>query len=221
MELEQEFRQGLRLEAHRYKQARGDLKALQSELDSTSSALVESQKESREARGMLAELNNVVREQQSKLLQLRNQHSELSTKHQTLEQQLSQASANESDLTKQVQEQKAHAEDLTHKLAASENVITGLREERKLWSRELAAQGATLAADRGKLEAQVAQFMAEAESARQAEQSLQDTVRIKTKMIDDQADSLRKAKQHLTEKERQLTAFASEAARKEADLQDR
>ena len=38
---------------------------------------------------------------------------------------------------------------------AQESVIEGLREERKLWGKELAHQGATLAQDRGRIEAQL------------------------------------------------------------------
>jgi hypothetical protein len=40
-------------------------------------------------------------------------------------------------------------------------VIDGLREERKLWGKELAHQGASLAQDRGRLEAQLDTFTKE------------------------------------------------------------
>ena len=41
------------------------------------------------------------------------------------------------------------------KLSAQESLVKGLREERKLWSQELASQGASLAQDRGRLESQI------------------------------------------------------------------
>ena len=41
------------------------------------------------------------------------------------------------------------------KLSAQESLAKGLREERKLWSQELASQGASLAQDRGRLESQI------------------------------------------------------------------
>lgn len=44
---------------------------------------------------------------------------------------------------------------MSAKLSAQESVISGLREERKLWGQELALQGATLAQDRGKMEGQI------------------------------------------------------------------
>ncbi len=46
-------------------------------------------------------------------------------------------------------------EQVVARIIGLEGVVRGLREERALWSRELAAQGAGLAADRGKLEAQI------------------------------------------------------------------
>ena len=44
---------------------------------------------------------------------------------------------------------------LSSQLAAQGSVLEGLREERQLWSRELAQQGAELAQDRGRMEAQI------------------------------------------------------------------
>lgn len=44
---------------------------------------------------------------------------------------------------------------MSSKLIAQESIISGLREERKLWGQELAIQGASLAQDRGKMEGQI------------------------------------------------------------------
>ena len=44
---------------------------------------------------------------------------------------------------------------LSAQCSAQESVIEGLREERKLWGKELAHQGAALAQDRGRMEAQL------------------------------------------------------------------
>lgn len=50
-------------------------------------------------------------------------------------------------------------EALVGKVAAMDGVIMRLRDERMLWSRELAAQGASLACDRGQLEARTQVIM--------------------------------------------------------------
>jgi hypothetical protein len=72
------------------------------------------------------------------------------------------------------------------KISGLESVIQGLRQERELWSKELAVQGATLAADHGRLESQIKVLEAEVTSARAAAANTEDSLRIKVKMLDDQ-----------------------------------
>ena len=59
---------------------------------------------------------------------------------------------------------------LSARAAAQESVISGLREERKLWGQELALQGATLAQDRGRMEAQIESLTTEVKSLRTQQQ---------------------------------------------------
>ena len=70
---------------------------------------------------------------------------------------------------------------LLSKVQAQESVIEGLREERQLWGRELAHQGATLAQDRGRLEAQVDALSEEVKSTREQLQREREALRIKEK----------------------------------------
>ncbi len=107
------------------------------------------------------------------------------------------------------------------KIAALENVVRGLREERALWSKELAAQGAALAADRGGLEARVASLTGEVALLKQQNAEAADTLQIKAKLLDDQIDSLRKAKGALAEREREMRHLKEEQLRREDDLKDR
>lgn len=79
----------------------------------------------------------------------------------------------------QVRERETHTDviswqensDLAAKLAAQESLLKGLREEKKLWSKELADQGASLAQDRGRLESQI-------ESLRKQVLELQETQQV-------------------------------------------
>ena len=57
------------------------------------------------------------------------------------------------------------------KLTAQESIVTGLREERKLWGQELALQGASLAQDRGRMEAQI-------EALNKTVENLQDQLKV-------------------------------------------
>ena len=62
-------------------------------------------------------------------------------------------------------------------------MIDGLREERQLWGRELAHQGATLAQDRGRMEAQVQGLTEEVKTTREQLQREREAVRVKEKQV--------------------------------------
>ena len=61
---------------------------------------------------------------------------------------------------------------LSSQLAAQQSVAEGLREERQLWGQELAQQGAELAQDRGRMEAQIESLTSETASLREELQVL-------------------------------------------------
>ena len=56
---------------------------------------------------------------------------------------------------------------LSARVAAQESVVCGLREERKLWGHELALQGATLAQERGRMEARIESLTGEVNSLKE------------------------------------------------------
>lgn len=93
---------------------------------------------------------------------------------------------------------------LISELAAKESLIYGLRTERKVWGRELAQQGSSLAKRRGKLEAQIESLCRENESLRKTNQRDNDALRIKCKIIDDQTETIGKLKCCLQEREDQI-----------------
>ena len=84
---------------------------------------------------------------------------------------------------------------LTSQVQAQESVIEGLKSERKLWGEELAQQGSSLAQDRGRLEAKIESLNSETITFKRQLDIEADSVRIKTKMIEDQTDTIRKLKE--------------------------
>ncbi len=62
-------------------------------------------------------------------------------------------------------------------------MIEGLREERQLWGRELAHQGATLAQDRGRMEAQIESLSLDVKTTREQLQREREALRIKEKQV--------------------------------------
>lgn len=65
-------------------------------------------------------------------------------------------------------------------------------------------QGASLAADRGRLEVEINRCHEEIEALKVKLKSSEDTVKIKDKIIDDQAQSIRALRQSVADKEREM-----------------
>ncbi len=103
-------------------------------------------------------------------------------------------------------------------MAAQISVIDGLREERQLWGKELAHQGASLAQERGRMEAQIESLSEETKSLRQELQRLRDMLRVKEKQVEDQAQSLIQLKQSSAGKENELSALQSRIDKEKEDM---
>ena len=80
------------------------------------------------------------------------------------------------------------------KLIAQESILSGLREEKKLWSQELAHQGASLAQDRGRLESTIHTLTSEVNTLKKQLDKEVDTCRIKQTIIESQLDTIQKLK---------------------------
>ena len=95
---------------------------------------------------------------------------------------------------------------LESQVSAQLSVIDGLRSERKLWGQELAHQGASLAQERGKMEAQLEQLTKEGSSLREDLWRERDAVRVKEKQLEDQAHTIHMLKRDMTEREAESQA---------------
>ena len=108
---------------------------------------------------------------------------------------------------------------LLAQVTAQESVIDGLREERKLWGKELAHQGATLAQDRGRMEAQVDALSQEVKSLQEHLQSERDASRIKGKQIEDQLQTIHQLKQSLVSNEHETQSKQLDWQKEQQGLQ--
>jgi leucine-rich repeat/coiled-coil domain-containing protein 1 len=99
---------------------------------------------------------------------------------------------------------------LESQVTAQQSVIEGLREERQLWGKELAHQGASLAQDRGRMEAELGFLTKEVGVLREQLHSERDAVRVKEKQLEDQAHTILTLKKTLGDKEAELKGGGSE-----------
>lgn len=104
-------------------------------------------------------------------------------------------------------------------MTAQQTVIDGLREERKLWGKELAFQGAALAQDRGRMEAQLDTLAKECRSLQEELGRERDTVRIKEKQVEDQLETIHQLRQNLSGKDHELQSRKLEWQKEQQNLQ--
>jgi len=167
----------------------------------------------------ISELSSLVREQKARLAELSRSKSEqvaeLRDRVQQLEAHLDEARRRmiQFEMLK-----KEHGK-LQAALHAQESLVAGLREERKVWSDELAQQGATLAQDRGRLESRIEALQSELSEARKKSDRDLDALRIKMKVVEDQTETIRKLKDAVVERDEQIKDARAEHVRAQRELE--
>ncbi|XP_023351719.2 leucine-rich repeat and coiled-coil domain-containing protein 1 isoform X1 [Sarcophilus harrisii] len=200
LELEDEFRMALTIEAKRFKEVKDGFENISAELAKKNIALARAQQKENESSILIQDLTSLVKEQKARIAEVSKSKLEttnLKNRIHTLETMI------EEDKQKSVQIEllKQEKSQLTSQLTAQESILDGLRAERKLWGQELAQQGASLAQNCGKLEAKIEVLTTENESLRKLNECDSDSLKIKVKIIEDQTETIRKLKENLQERD--------------------
>ncbi|XP_047278323.1 leucine-rich repeat and coiled-coil domain-containing protein 1 isoform X7 [Homo sapiens] len=183
MDLENEFRIALTVEARRFQDVRiGTQLFIENRIN----------------------LTCMVKEQKTKLAEVSKLKQETAANLQNQINTLEILIEDDKQKSIQIELLKHEKVQLISELAAKESLIFGLRTERKVWGHELAQQGSSLAQNRGKLEAQIESLSRENECLRKTNESDSDALRIKCKIIDDQTETIRKLKDCLQEKDEHI-----------------
>lgn len=188
--LENEFRMALRIEADRYTELdmkHGKVSEEFSKIESMFNTL--SQREHK-ATQLVSELTKMVKEQKHKIDTMTQSNEgmlcEFQSKICSLQEELEGARLMADNYEKLSSENC----ELATQLTAERSLSAGLRQERELWSQELAKQGASLAHDQGRLEAQIESQRSEMTQLAKLLSEERDNVKIKVKMINDQNDTI-------------------------------
>uniref|UniRef100_A0A8C6LBC5 Leucine-rich repeat and coiled-coil domain-containing protein 1 n=1 Tax=Nothobranchius furzeri TaxID=105023 RepID=A0A8C6LBC5_NOTFU len=211
--LEDEFRMALTIEAARFSEVclPEACDHMTAELMELKAALAESQQREKKSASLVPELTAMVKEQKTRISELikakKDAVTDLKNRLYSLEGEVEQSRRQKLQL-EVLKKDKAR---LMSQLTAQESVIDGLRAERRIWGQELAQQGASLAQDRGRLEARIEVLTNELESQRKQNQRDEDALKIKTKIMDDQTGTIRKLKQSLQERDDQIRRLREEA----------
>ncbi|KAK3567517.1 hypothetical protein QTP86_019936 [Hemibagrus guttatus] len=208
--LEDEFRMALTIEANRFSEVKEGFEQVSAELAKVKIALTSSQQREKQSGSLVQELTAMVKEQKTRIADLikakRDAVTELKARVRTLE----VGAEEDRRLSVQLELLKKDKSKLLSQLSAQETVIEGLRAERRLWGQELAQQGASLAQDRGRLEAKIEVLTTELETQKKQNQRDNDSLKIKMKIVDDQTETIRKLKEAVQERDEQLRALREE-----------
>ncbi|XP_026642427.1 leucine-rich repeat and coiled-coil domain-containing protein 1 isoform X4 [Microtus ochrogaster] len=204
LDLENEFRIALTVEARRFKDVQDGFEDVATELAKSKHALIWAQRKENESSSLIKDLTCMVKEQKTKLSEVSKLKQEAAANLQNQINTLEILIEDDKQKSIQIEILKHEKTQLISELAAKESLIYGLRTERKVWGHELAHQGSSLAQSRGKLEAQIESLCRENESLRKSHESDCDALRIKCKIIEDQTETIRKLKDCLQEKDDQV-----------------
>ncbi|XP_065132585.1 leucine-rich repeat and coiled-coil domain-containing protein 1 [Paramisgurnus dabryanus] len=219
--LEDEFRIALTIEAKRFSEVKEAFDQMSSELIEVKSSLSQSQRKEKQSASLVQELTTMVKEQKTRIAELLKAKREAATEFKDRVQSLESRLEEDKRLSLQVELLKKDKSKLLSQLTAQESVIDGLRAERKLWGQELAQQGASLAQDRGRLEARIEILSSELESQKKQNERDNDALRIKAKIVDDQTETIRKLKEALIERDEQIRKLRDESVQDQRKLKQK
>ncbi|XP_068504807.1 leucine-rich repeat and coiled-coil domain-containing protein 1 isoform X2 [Syngnathus scovelli] len=215
--LEDEFRMALTIEATRFSEVKKACDQMAAELPELRATLAQSQQAEKKSASLVQELTVLAKEQKIRISELANAKRDAVTEFKALEADLAQ----DRHMRLQLEALKKDKARLSAQLGAQESVIDGLRAERRLWGQELAQQGASLAQDRGRLEARIEALGAEVEAQKKQIERDSDALKIKSKIIEDQTESIRKLKETQQERDEQARRLRDDKARAEKTFQRR
>uniref|UniRef100_A0A452FC55 Leucine-rich repeat and coiled-coil domain-containing protein 1 n=1 Tax=Capra hircus TaxID=9925 RepID=A0A452FC55_CAPHI len=204
MDLENEFRIALTVEARRFKDVKDGFENVATELAKSKHALVWAQRKENESSSLIKDLTCMVKEQKTKLAEVSKLKQETAANLQNQINTLEILIEDDKQKSIQIELLKQEKMQLISELAAKESLIYGLRTERKVWGHELALQGSPLVQNHGRVEAQLESLCRENECLRKASERDSNTIRIKCKIIDDQTETIGKLKECLQEREEQI-----------------
>ncbi|KAM6919308.1 leucine-rich repeat and coiled-coil domain-containing protein 1 [Xenentodon cancila] len=219
--LEDEFRMALTIEAARFSEAKEACDHMTAELMELKAALAQSQQREKKSGSLVQELTAMVKEQKNRISELikakRDAVTDLKSRLHSLEAEVEQ----DRRLGLQLEMLKKEKARLLSQQTAQESVIDGLRAERRIWGQELAQQGASLAQDRGRLEARIEVLTTELEAQKKQNDRDHDALKIKAKIIDDQTETIRKLKESIQERDNQIRRLRDDAVQIEKRLQQK
>ncbi|KAI1901345.1 hypothetical protein AGOR_G00033380 [Albula goreensis] len=218
-DLEDEFRLALTIEATRFAEVREGFDRVSAELAELKAALAKAQQKERQSGALVQDLTAMVKEQKSRIAELIKAKKEAVTELKARVRSLEAGVEEDKRRSVQVELLRQDKSKLLSQLTAQESIIQGLRTERKVWGQELAQQGASLAQDRGRMEARIEVLSTELENQRKQNERDNQALKIKAKMVEDQTDTIRKLKEAVQDRDEQIRGLREESLQAQRKFQ--
>ncbi|KAM3928905.1 leucine-rich repeat and coiled-coil domain-containing protein 1 [Leptodactylus fuscus] len=219
-DLEDEFRTALIIESGRFKEVKDGFDSITAELADHKEALSHSRLREKQSASLIQELTTMVKEQKTRIADITKAKQESISSLKSKIRNLEMIAEEEKRKTVQIELLKQEKSKLISQLTAQESLIDGLKAERKIWGQELTQQGVALAQDRGRLEAKIEVLSTEIETLKKQNERDNDTLRIKSKMVDDQTETIRKLKEGLQERDDRIRKLRAENLETEKTLRE-
>ncbi|KAK2822615.1 hypothetical protein Q5P01_022680 [Channa striata] len=217
--LEDEFRMALTIEASRFSELKEACDQMTAELMELKENLAQSQQREKKSCTLVQELTAMAKEQKTRISELIKAKKDAVTDLKSRLRSLEAEAEQDRRLGLQLELVKKDKVRLLSQLTAQESVIDGLRAERRIWGQELAQQGASLAQDRGRLEARIEVLSTELETQKKQNERDNDALKIKAKIVDDQTETIRRLKETLQERDNQIRKLREEAVQAQQRFQ--
>ncbi|XP_072007718.1 leucine-rich repeat and coiled-coil domain-containing protein 1 isoform X1 [Engystomops pustulosus] len=219
-DLEDEFRTALIIESGRFKEVKDGFDTVTAELAEHKEALAHSRHKEKQSACLIQELTTMVKEQKTRIADITKAKQETINSLKSKIRNLEIVGEEEKRKTVQIELLKQEKSKLISQLTAQESLIDGLKAERKIWGQELTQQGVALAQDRGRLEAKIEVLSTEIETLKKQNERDNDALRIKSKMVDDQTETIRKLKEGLQERDERIRKLRAENLEMEKTLRE-
>ncbi|NP_001084885.1 leucine-rich repeat and coiled-coil domain-containing protein 1 [Xenopus laevis] len=219
-DLEDEFRAALIIEAERFKEVKDGFDNVASELAEHKETVHRCRQKEKQSATLMQELTTMVKEQKARIAEITKAKQEIISDLKSKIHSLEKVAEEGRQKTVQTELLKKEKSKLISQLTAQESLIDGLKAERKIWGQELTQQGVSLAQDRGRLEAKIEVLSNEIESLKKQNERDADALRIKTKIVDDQTETIRKLKEGLQERDERIRKLREENIELEKVLQE-
>ncbi|CAF2750464.1 unnamed protein product [Rotaria sp. Silwood2] len=161
----------------------------------------------------------LVREQKQRLQERTKTNENLTHQNKHLTTKLERTIDELKKIREQILVLQKERRELDARLVAQESVLSGLREEKKLWSHELAHQGASLAQDRGRLESTIQTLTSEVNTLKKQLDKEVDTCRIKQTIIESQLDTIQKLKDGVVERDDTIKKAREDLINRQKELE--